>query len=316
MNNIKYNIALLGGRGFVGQEIIKILGNHSCFDLYSVFSSSKAGNKVDNYIKNPDLRYSNLKTEINFDNIDIVISALPNEESSNFIKKIEQSNVSIVIIDIGSDYRFNDDWYYSIPEINDIKFGEKRISNPGCYSTAAQLSIAPIKNIINSKVSCVGNSGYSGAGSSPNDKNNPDIIKSSILPYSLTNHTHEKEIKKHCYDKISFTPHVADFFRGLLITSHFSLSEKISEPDIINIYSDYYKNNKLIKIQKNPPLIKDVVNTNYALIGGFSLNDNGSDLVVCCTIDNLLKGAASQCIQNLNLSFGFDESLSLEDTFN
>ena len=63
MNNIKYNIALLGGRGFVGQEIIKILGNHSCFDLYSVFSSSKAGNKVDNYIKNPDLRYSNLKAE-------------------------------------------------------------------------------------------------------------------------------------------------------------------------------------------------------------------------------------------------------------
>ena len=77
----------------------------------------------------------------------------------------------------------------------------------------------------------------------------------------------------------------------------------------------FYINNKLIKIQKEPPLIKDVINTNYAIIGGYSLSDDGHDLVTCCVIDNLLKGAASQCIQNLNVTFGFEESLSLEDTF-
>ena len=79
---------------------------------------------------------------------------------------------------------------------------------------------------------------------------------------------------------------------------------------------DFYKNNKLIKIQKEPPLIKDVINTNYAIIGGYSISDDGRELVTCCVIDNLLKGAASQCIQNLNVTFGFEESLSLEDTIN
>ena len=88
-----------------------------------------------------------------------------------------------------------------------------RISNPGCYATASQLSIAPIKEFITSKVSCIGISGYSGAGATPNDKNNPDIIKESIYPYSLSNHTHEKEIKKHCYNDVYFSPHVADFFQ-------------------------------------------------------------------------------------------------------
>ena len=316
MSKIKYKIALLGGRGFVGQEIIKIIDKHNFFDLSLIYSSSKAGEKINSYHKNPELKYSELNENMQLDDIDIVICALPNGESSKFVDKIERINNSIVIIDIGSDYRFNNNWFYSIPEINNITFGTKRISNPGCYATASQLSIAPIKDIIESKVSCVGISGYSGAGASPNNKNNPKIINESIFPYSLTNHTHEKEIKKHCYSKVSLSPHVADFFRGILVTSHFSLSKKFNINEIIKIYNDFYKNNKLIKIQKEPPLIKDVINTNYAIIGGYSVSDDGHDLVTCCVIDNLLKGAASQCIQNLNVTFGFEESLSLEDTFN
>ena len=316
MSKIKYNIALLGGRGFVGQEIIKIIDKHNFFDLSSIYSSSKAGEKINSYHKNPELKYSDLNENLQLDNIDIVICALPNGESSKFVNKIEKIDNSIVIIDIGSDYRFDEDWFYSIPEINNISSGIKRISNPGCYATASQLSIAPIKDIIKLKVSCIGISGYSGAGATPNEKNNPKIINESIFPYSLSNHTHEKEIKKHCYSKVSFSPHVADFFRGILVTSHFSLSEKLNVGEIIKIYDDFYINNKLIKIQREPPLIKDVINTNYAIIGGYSISDNGNNLVTCCVIDNLLKGAASQCIQNLNVTFGFEESLSLEDTFN
>tara|TARA_B100000886_G_C20417506_1_gene489930 strand:+ start:283 stop:1233 length:951 start_codon:yes stop_codon:yes gene_type:complete len=316
MSKIKYNIALLGGRGFVGQEIIKIIDKHNFFDLSSIYSSSKVGKKINSYSKNPKLKYSDLNENLQLDNIDIVICALPNGESSKFVSKIEKIDNSVVIIDVGSDYRFDDNWFYSIPEINKISSGTKRISNPGCYATASQLSIAPIKDIINLKVSCLGISGYSGAGASANDKNNPKIINESILPYSLSNHTHEKEIKKHCYNKTSFSPHVADFFRGILVTSHFSLSKKLNIEEIIKIYDDFYINNKLIKIQKEPPLIKDVINTNYAIIGGFSISDDGHELVTCCVIDNLLKGAASQCIQNLNITFGFEESLSLEDTFN
>ena len=316
MSKIKYKIALLGGRGYVGQELIKIIDKHSFFDLSIIYSSSKAGEKINSYKKNPELKYSDLNENLQLDDIDVVICALPNGESSKFVDKIEKIDNSIVIIDISSDFRFNHNWFYSIPEINNIASGTKRISNPGCYATASQLSIAPIKDIINLKVSCVGISGYSGAGALPNDKNNPKIINESIYPYSLSNHTHEKEIKKHCYSKVSFSPHVADFFRGILVTSHFSLSKKQNIDEIIEIYEDFYINNKLIKIQREPPLIKDVTNTNNAIIGGYSLSDDGHDLVTCCVIDNLLKGAASQCIQNLNITFGFDESLSLEDTFN
>tara|TARA_B100001989_G_C24510527_1_gene450151 strand:- start:138 stop:1091 length:954 start_codon:yes stop_codon:yes gene_type:complete len=316
MSKIKYKIALLGGRGFVGQEIIKLIDKHSFFDLSLIYSSSQAGEKIESYNKNPELKYSDLNENLQLDDIDIVICALPNGQSSKFVDKIEKINNSIVIIDISSDFRFDDNWFYSIPEINNISSGMKRISNPGCYATASQLAIAPIKDIINFKVSCVGISGYSGAGAIPNDKNNPKIINKSILPYALSNHTHEKEIKKHCYSNISFSPHVADFFRGILVTSHFTLSERQNIDEILKIYDDFYINNKLIKIQKEPPLIKDVINTNYAIIGGYSISDDGHNLVTCCVIDNLLKGAASQCIQNLNITFGFEESLSLEDNFN
>ena len=311
----KYNIALLGGRGFVGQEIIKLLNFHPFFNLSMAFSASFSGNYVEGYLKNSNLKYTDLDlNSLDLNNIDIVICALSNGESTPFVKKIEEINNSIVIVDIGSDYRFNDDWYYSIPEIHNMPKGTKKISNPGCYATAMQLAIAPLRDVIDSKVSCMGVSGYSGAGSSPNEKNNPDNLKNNILPYSLTNHTHENEVKRHCYSKVSFTPHVADFFRGILVTSHFSLNKNLSESDIYEIYIDFYQNKKLVKINKKPPLISDVINTNYAYIGGFSLNEDGESLALCSSIDNLLKGAATQCIQNLNISFGIEDSLYLEDT--
>lgn len=315
MSKDKYKIALLGGRGYVGQEIIKLLNSHPLFDLSMAFSKSLAEKNVDGYIKNPNLKYTNLSLEsLSLPDIDIVICALANGESSVYIDKIEDIDDTIIIIDIGSDYRFDDGWSYGIPEIHNISKGTKRISNPGCYATAMQLAIAPLKDHINSKVSCVGISGYSGAGSTPNDKNDPKILKNNILPYSLSNHTHEKEVKRHCYEKTTFTPHVAEFFRGILVTSHFSLDQKSSELEVYEIFKKFYEDKKLIIIDKSPPLISNVVNTNFAKIGGFSLGDDGKSLVVCSVIDNLLKGAASQCIQNLNDTFGIEDSLYLEDT--
>ena len=315
MSKNKYNIALLGGRGYVGQEIIKLLNKHPVFNLSMAFSKSLAEKNVEGYIKNSNLKYTKLSLEsLSLPDVDIVICALGNGESSSYIDQIEKINNSIIIIDIGSDYRFDDKWSYSVPEIHNILKGTKRISNPGCYATAIQLTIAPLKDYINSKVSCVGISGYSGAGSTPNDKNNPEILRNNILPYSLTKHTHEKEVKKHCYEKITFSPHVAEFFRGILVTSHFSLDQKTSESEVYEIFKEFYLAKKLIKVDKNTPLISNVINTNLASIGGFSLGDDGKSLVVCSVIDNLLKGAATQCIQNLNAAFGIEDSLYLEDT--
>ena len=100
-------------------------------------------------------------------------------------------------------------------------------------TSAIQFSLFPIKHLINGKVSCMGISGYSGAGATPNEKNDPNNLEGNIIPYSLTGHIHEMEVMKHCYEKISFSPHVANFFRGILITSHIQLTKKVSSSEMI-----------------------------------------------------------------------------------
>jgi N-acetyl-gamma-glutamyl-phosphate reductase common form len=297
----KFNIALVGGRGYVGQEIIGILNNHPNFSLSKIFSKSASGDAVKEYTKISGLKYSYLDkpAKITLSNIDIVILALPNNQSHEYVKKIEEYNSNIIIIDLSADHRFDKNWTYSIPEM--CKPAKKnKISNPGCYASAIQFSLFPITKIIHGKVSCMGVSGYSGAGATPNDKNNLENLKDNIIPYSLSGHLHEDEVIKHCYNNLTFTPHVGNFFRGILITSHIQLDSKYTGSDIYEIYKDYYTNYELIKVSKEIPMINKIANSHFVNIGGFDMDESGSSLVVCCTLDNLLKGAATQVIQNLN----------------
>ena len=307
MNN-KYNIALLGGRGYVGQEIIAILNNHPNFILSKVFSKNAAGESIKEYTKISNLEYSYLDEPemIDLSDIDIAIMALPNNKSHEYVKKIEEYNSNMIIIDLSADYRFSDNWTYSIPEI--CKPAKKnRISNPGCYASAIQFSLFPIKNIISGKVSSMGISGYSGAGATPNEKNNPENLKDNIMPYSLSGHLHEDEVRRHCYNDLAFSPHVGNFFRGILITSHIKLKTKHTNSEIYDIYKDYYQDYKLIKISKEIPMINEISNSHFVNIGGFDIDESGLELVVCCTLDNLLKGAATQAVQNLNYACNLQE---------
>ena len=232
--------------------------------------------------------------------------ALSNNESSNYIKSIEEHDSNIIIIDISADYRFDDGWTYKLPEVA-AQTKDKRISNPGCYASAIQFSLFPIKHLINEKVSCMGISGYSGAGATPNEKNDPNNLDGNIIPYSLSGHIHEKEVMKHCYEKISFSPHVANFFRGIHITSHIQLTKKSSSSEIYDLYKSFYKDKKLIQVIKEIPMINKVSNSHYVSIGGFEVDESGYGLTVCCTLDNLLKGAATQVIQNLNHACSLDQ---------
>ena len=184
---------------------------------------------------------------------------------------------------------------------------KNRISNPGCYASAIQFSLFPIKNIISGKVSSMGISGYSGAGATPNEKNNPENLKDNIIPYSLSGHLHEDEVRRHCYNDLAFSPHVGNFFRGILITSHIKLKTKHTNSEIYDIYKDYYQDYKLIKISKEIPMINEISNSHFVNIGGFDIDESGLELVVCCTLDNLLKGAATQAIQNLNYACNLQE---------
>ncbi|MBL6817814.1 MAG: N-acetyl-gamma-glutamyl-phosphate reductase [Proteobacteria bacterium] len=304
----KFNIAILGGRGYVGQEIIKIINNHPYFFISDIYSKTSKGKLVDDYTKLKSLTYKLLDSpdKLDYKNIDIVIMALSNNKSSDYVKSIEEYDPNIIIIDISADYRFDDRWAYKLPELA-VSDEKRRISNPGCYASAIQFSLFPIKHLIDGKVSCMGISGYSGAGATPNDKNNPINLEDNIIPYSLSGHIHEKEVMKHCYKDISFSPHVANFFRGILITSHIKLTKKLSNSEIHNIYQTFYKGKELIKVIKEIPMINKVSNSHYVYIGGFEVDESGYGLTVCCTLDNLLKGAATQVIQNLNYACNLDE---------
>ena len=172
-----FNIALLGGRGYVGQEIVKLINDHPNFLLKQAFSSSSFGDKVPNYTKNKNLSYSLLSTNnMDLKNIDIVILALPNNESYKYVETIRKVSSTIIILDLSSDHRFEDRWAYRVPEVHDHDLNVN-ISNPGCYATAMQLSVAPIINLVKDKLVAVGISGFSGAGSSPNDKNDSKRFK-------------------------------------------------------------------------------------------------------------------------------------------
>ena len=303
-------IGLLGGRGYVGQEIVELLAHHKHLNITSVFSSSKAGESVDLNTGN-DLLYQDLSIDkIDLSDEDAFILALPNNESQDYIDLIQRHNPKAIIIDLSSDHRFDDAWEYRVPELCE-KVQSSKISNPGCYASAMQFMLAPLKNILVGSANLYGISGYSGAGATPNARNDQEALKDSVLPYSLVSHLHEKEVKAHSYPKILFTPHVGNFFRGIMMTGNFILLESMLPEDIYNLFINYYDHKSLISIQQALPNLQDVQTTSNVIIGGFEVDKEINRLTFCCALDNLLKGAATQAVQNLNSAFGWEDNLGI-----
>ncbi len=303
-------IGLIGGRGYVGQEILKLLANHKFLKVTSAFSSSKIGHVVNNeYDKN--LIYKEIAIDkINLVDEDAYILALQNNESHQYVDLILKHNSNAIIIDISSDHRFDNEWDYRVPELSSSQ-RSLRISNPGCYATAMQLMLEPIKELLEEPVHFFGISGYSGAGASPNKRNNLKTLKDNILPYSLVSHLHEQEVKVNSYPKVLFTPHVGNFFRGMLITGNFEISIDLDIKKIENLFINFFKNKPLIFIEKEVPNLQMVQNTSKVIIGGFDSDKEINRLTFCCALDNLLKGAATQVVQNLNSSFGWEDNIGI-----
>ena len=303
-------IGLLGGRGYVGQEIIKLLVNHKHLNITSIFSSSKAGQSVPLNVGN-ELLYQDLSLDkIVLSDEDAFILALPNNESQNYVDLIHRHNPQAIIIDLSADHRFDQAWEYRVPELSETVQSTK-ISNPGCYASAMQFMLEPLKNILAGPVHLYGISGYSGAGATPNSRNDQEALQDSILPYSLVSHLHEKEVKAHSYPEILFTPHVGNFFRGIMMTGNFILSESMSADEIYNLFVNHYQSEQLICIQPELPNLQDVQNTSNVIMGGFAVDQEINRLTFCCALDNLLKGAATQTVQNLNSAFGWDDNLGI-----
>jgi N-acetyl-gamma-glutamyl-phosphate reductase len=303
-------VGLLGGRGYVGRELIQLLDQHKRLNISSVFSLSKAGQPVD-LDTDDDLVYQNLALEnIVLADEDAFILALPNNESQKYIDLIFQHNSKAIIIDLSADHRFDDAWEYRVPELSE-NVQLSKISNPGCYASAMQFMLAPLKKILVGPVHLYGISGYSGAGATPNRRNDQEALKDNILPYSLVSHIHEQEVKAHSYPDILFTPHVGNFFRGIMMTGNFILSELMLPEEIYNLFISYYDQKPLISIQQTLPNMQDVQNTSNVIIGGFAVDQEINRLTFCCALDNLLKGAATQAVQNLNSAFEWEDNLGI-----
>src|SRR5512142_396156 len=190
-------VGIVGARGHTGAELIRLIVRHPSLALAFVSSRELDGERVSDHVEEfaGDLRYENLGAEaVAVRGVDAVILALPNGKSSDYVKLLGENAPATVVVDLSADHRFDDTWYYGLPELTRKAYkGEKRISNPGCYATAMQLAIAPLKDLLAAPPVCFGVSGYSGAGTTPSDKNDPDKLRDNLMPYALTGHMHEKE---------------------------------------------------------------------------------------------------------------------------
>ena len=304
-------IGIVGARGYVGAELVRLIAAHPGFNLGFVSSRELVGQRVVDHIDAAvgDLRYSAPQHgELPALGADAVVLALPNGKAALCVEAFDAAGVDPVIVDLSADYRFNDAWYYGLPELNrDAYAGQRRISNPGCYATAMQLAITPMLDALDGPVQCFGVSGYSGAGTTPSDKNNPDLLRDNLMPYALTGHVHEREVAHRLGHVIEFMPHVAPHFRGLTVTANLHLGRAFDRPQVIARYRDRYAGEPLVHVVDQAPWVSAIANAHHVEIGGFTLSDDGRRLVVVVTEDNLLKGAATQALQNLNRAFGFDE---------
>ena len=340
----KINVAIIGATGYTGLDLTLMLSKHPKVKIKNLCATKNLGKEIrvlDKRIKKKLPKISSV-TKIDYESLDVIFLSLPNGEAQNIIKKNYFINKRLKFIDLSADFRiFNLKIYeknykikhkaknliaqslYSLPEFsrNDIqKF--RIISNPGCYPTSIQIPLIPIikDKLINiNKIIIDSKSGYSGAGKNLEKKFIHKNLYSSIFAYSPKNHRHVCEINqeflKYTKKKISFTfnPHILPTYRGILSSIYIETNKGITAYHLRKSLVRFFKNSKFIKIMK----------LNSTLGSGNVLNTNNCEISICETkiknkfiifsaIDNLVKGAAGQAIQNMNILFKFPEHLGLK----
>jgi N-acetyl-gamma-glutamyl-phosphate reductase len=306
-------INLIGGRGFTGSELLHLVAMHPEMELGIASSRSHAGKKLSSSCDAwPD--DGRVFTQLEPAGIaaypaDAWILALPNGLASHWVESINAKFPDSVILDLSADYRFDSEWTYGLPERcrNQI-LNAKRIANPGCYATGSQLGLLPLKDHLDSEPVIFGVSGYSGAGKTPSPRNDPDVLRDNLIPYALSGHMHEKEIGFQLQTSVRFMPHVAAFFRGISLTIALRLDHQTSAQELEKLFRNFFAGEARIKVCGPIPQVREVQGKPDVLIGGFTVDERDQALVsLVVVLDNLLKGAASQAMQNLNLALGLNE---------
>ncbi|MBL4773094.1 MAG: N-acetyl-gamma-glutamyl-phosphate reductase [Alcanivoracaceae bacterium] len=307
-------VAVVGARGYVGFELIKLIDEHPLTKLVAAYSREYVGKAIYEIVtsfSDKELCYCADSLESLADRqLDVIFLALPNDIAARYTHKWLKISKHTCIIDLSSDFRFDSGWVYGQPETcADNIVGQSLIANPGCYATASQLGLLPVIDMLDGVPNIFGVSGYSGAGSKPGAKNNPKRLSDNLMAYTLVDHIHEREVSRVVGREVYFMPHVASFFRGIHLTISIKLNKTFAIDEIKNKYAQFYKEYQLIHVTTDIPEVKDVQNTHHVNIGGFTIKDQ--HLVLCVTIDNLLKGAATQAIQNMNLALSEQYDLEI-----
>lgn len=301
-----FRIGIVGARGHVGSELIGLIGAHRGMTLAFVSSREREGQRLCDHdaVYQGDLRYVSYDPATTAaSGVDALILALPNGKAEPYVAAIDALAPATVLIDLSADYRFDDRWYYGLPELTRAAgAGQTRISNPGCYATAMQLAIAPLRDLLSAPVQCFGVSGYSGAGTTPSDRNDPEKLRDNLMPYASIGHLHEQEVTRHLGHPVEFMPHVAAHFRGITMTVNMHFAQAQSRDALWARYVQRYADEALIRLTEAAPWVSAIAGRHQVEIGGLTVSADTKRAVIVSTLDNLLKGAATQAMQNLNIA--------------
>jgi len=335
------NVAIAGATGYVGLELIKILSRHEKVKIQYLCATKSIGksiSKIDKKIKKKNLPKISKIKNINWNKLDILFAALPNGEAQKTAKYLPKH---VKLIDLSGDFRLRDfnlykKWYginhnckkmikksiYAITE-----FSRKHLSNhkiiscPGCYPTSIQIPLLPLigKKMINeNNIIIDSKSGYSGAGKNIKSKFKNTNLFSSVSAYGVGKHKHMAEIDQELSKiskkkiKVTFTPHLIPMFRGILSTIYIDTKKNFSALKIYKFLKNYHKKNTFIRIAKFNTSIGtgNVMNTNYCDISVCE-NRSSNKVIIISAIDNLIKGASGQAVQNMNVAFKLRETMGL-----
>ena len=301
-------IGLIGARGYVGREVVRLVEADPRFELTLATSRELAGKTLVEAFEGAqgDLAIEQLgPEEAAARGCDAYVLGLPNGLAAPFVEAIEAASPNSAILDLSADYRHREGWVYGLPELGRMPIrGARRIANPGCYATAATLALWPVRDILTGIPSAFGISGYSGAGTTPGPKNDPERLRDNILPYGFGGHNHQDEVAANIGAPLAFAPHVASFFRGLIVTCTAPVDKAYALSSLRARYAAAYADSDVVRMQDEPPEPRAVAGTAAAVLGGIAYHEDSGVLTLSCALDNLLKGAASQAMENLRLAFG------------
>jgi N-acetyl-gamma-glutamyl-phosphate reductase len=317
--NTKIKAGIIGAAGYTGGELIRILLHHSKVKIAFCYSRSQHGKLVSDIhsdlFGDTDLKFTN---EIN-PNIDVLFLCLPHGETKPFIENNSFSPTT-KIIDLSNDFRLKKDakdFIYGLPELNknEIK-NAKHVANPGCFATAIQLALLPLakQNLLKSDIHISAITGSTGAGVSLSETSHFTWRNNNASVYKAFTHQHLGEITQSIEQlqpsfntTINFIPYRGDFTRGIIATIYVDFESGIDVAKAM--YNRFYVDEKFVFISKKNIDVKQVVNTNKCLL---YLEKQGNKLMIISVIDNLIKGASGQAVQNMNLIFGFEETEGLK----